>query len=142
MGGAVQAGTLPQPGDFYLISRERGGKFVGSHKLFLSNTGELKQAAYCKRDYFVRSHTVAWSQLEAERGHTVRVEFNFGRGWRPICDNPERQVTLEDIGIALSPQDVLAAADESTGSQSRLSAIGARFQNENSGSGYSTYHTR
>jgi len=140
--GAVQAGALPQPGDFYLISRDRGGKFVGSHKLFLTNTGDLKQAAYCKRDYFVRSHTVAWTQLEAERGHTVRVEFNFGRGWRPICDNPERQVTLEDIGIALSPQDVLAAADESAGPQSRLSAIGARFQDENSGSGYSTYHTR
>ncbi|MHA7772865.1 hypothetical protein [Roseibium sp. M-1] len=142
VGGTVQAGAVPQPGDFYLISRDRGGNFVGSHKLFPENTGGLEQVSYCNRDYFVRSHSVAWTQLEVERGNTVRLEFNFGRGWRPICDNPERQVTLEDIGITLSPQDVLATPDESTGPKSRLSAIGALFQANNSDDGKGSYHTR
>jgi hypothetical protein len=141
-GGAVQAGALPQPGDFYLISRDRGGNFVGSHKLFLMISDGLKQASYCNRDYFVRSHSVAWVQLEVERGNTVRLEYNFGHGWRPICENPEREVTLEDLGITLNPQDVLATPDQSAAPQNRLSAIGAMFKSGNSGSGNGTYHTR
>lgn len=142
VGGAAKADAIPQPGDFYLISRDRGGFFVGSHKLFQDYSRGLKQVAYCQRDYFVRSHSVAWTQVEAERGHTVRIEYNFGKGWRPICDNPEQQVTLEDIGISESARDVLAEKDESEQSQSRLSAIGAMFQPRDAGSGTATYHTR
>ena len=138
----VQAGALPQPGDFYLISRDRGGKFVGSHKLFQRDIGGLTQVSYCNRSYYVRSHSVAWTQLEAEHGNIVRLEFNFGRGWRPICEYPERQVTLADLGIDESPADVLAEAEVTVGAQSRLSAIGAGFQDENSGNRDGTYHTR
>jgi len=141
-GGAAKADAVPQPGDFYLISRDRSGIFVGSHKLFQDYSRGLKQVAYCHRDYYVRSHSVAWTQVETERGNTVRIEYNFGRGWRPICDNPERQVTLQDIGISISAQDVLASDDESEKAQSRLSAIGAMFQIRESGNGNSTYHTR
>jgi len=141
LGGAAKADAIPQPGDFYLISRDRSGIFVGSHKLFQDYSRGLKQVAYCQRDYFVRSHSVAWSQIEAERGHTVRIEYNFGRGWRPICDNAERQVTLEDIGITISARDVIASQDESEKQQSRLSAVGALFRAD-AGNGNSTYHTR
>ncbi|MCK7611474.1 hypothetical protein [Roseibium sediminicola] len=142
MGGAAKADAIPQPGDFYLISRDRSGIFVGSHKLFLDYSRGLKQVAYCQRDYFVRGHSVAWTQIETERGNTVRIEYNFGRGWRPICDNPERQVTLEDIGITDTPRDVLASEDESEKARGRLSAIGAMFQPDDRGNGHSTYHTR
>jgi hypothetical protein len=142
VGGSAKADAIPQPGDFYLISRDRSGIFVGSHKLFLDYSRGLKPVAYCQRDYFVRSHSVAWSLVEAERGNTVRVEYNFGRGWRPICDNPERQVRLEDIGITISARDVLASEDENDKAKSRLSAIGALFQPAESGNGHKTYHTQ
>lgn len=140
--GAAKADAVPQPGDFYLISRDRSGLFVGSHKLFQDFSKGLKQVAYCRRDYFVRSHTVAWTQLETELGHTVRIEYNFGRGWRPICDHPERQVTLEDIGINESPRDVLAGEADGEQGKSRLSAIGAVFQARSSGETNGTFHTR
>ena len=136
------AGAIPKPGDFYLISRDRSGHFVGSHKLFTDYVRGLNKVSYCERNYFVRSHSVAWTQVEAERGNTVQVEFNFGRGWRPICGNPERQVKLEDIGITLSAQDLLATSDEPAAPQSRLSAIGAIFQNDKIGNSHGTYHTR
>ncbi|WP_370198847.1 hypothetical protein [Roseibium sp.] len=141
-GSTAFAGAIPEPGDFYLISRDRSGHFVGSHKLFTENARGLKKVSYCQRSYFVRSHSVAWTQLETERGNKVQVEFNFGRGWRPICGNPERQVSLEDIGVTMSAHDLLAAPDETSAPQSRLSAIGAMFQSNSAEEGHSTYHTR
>jgi len=140
--GAARADAIPMPGDIYLISRDRFGIFVGSHKLFQDQMHGLKKVSYCQRDYFVRSHSVAWAQLEAERGNTVRIEYNFGRGWRPICDNPQRQVTLKDIGISLSAKDVLARSDTTASGQGRLSAIGAMFQANRQDSAGKTYHTR
>ena len=140
--GPARADAIPQPGDFYLISRDRSGIFVGSHKLFQEQAQGLKQVAYCDRDYFVRSHSVAWAQVETELGHTVRIEYNFGRGWRPICNNPERQVTLQDLGISASARDVLAGDDDSDKAQSRLSAIGAVFQSRTSGESFGSFHTR
>ncbi|MEE4013644.1 hypothetical protein V1T76_16360 [Roseibium sp. FZY0029] len=140
-GSTALAGAIPQPGDFYLISRDRGGHFVGSHKLFTDYVHGLNKVSYCDRSYFVRSHSVAWTQVEAERGNTVQVEFNFGRGWRPICGNPEQQVKLEDIGITVSAHDLLAKSDEPSAPQSRLSAIGAMFS-DTSEEGHATYHTR
>jgi hypothetical protein len=142
LAGPVRADALPVPGDIYLISRDRFGIFVGSHKLYQEDSRGLTKVSYCQRDYFVRSHSVAWAQLEGERGNTVRIEYNFGRGWRPICENPQRQVTLKDLGIKLSPEDVLARAASDDAGQGRLSAIGAMFQvNRQQGSG-TTYHTR
>lgn len=132
------AGPISQSGDFFLISRDRYGLFAGSHKLFLDDSKGLKKVTYCNRAYFVRSHTVAWAQLEAERGNVVRLELNYGRGWRPVCDNPERQVKLEDIGISMSAEEVLQSADESATPLSRLSAISKMYGQ----SGKATYHTR
>ncbi|WP_299812954.1 hypothetical protein [uncultured Roseibium sp.] len=141
-GSTVFAGTVAQPGDFYLISRDRDGFFVGSHKLFVDPYKGLNKVSYCNRDYFVRSHSVAWTEVESRRGHVVRIEYNFGRGWRPICEGPEDQVTLMDIGIAMSADDVLETSEEGTTGQSRLSSIGAMFQTGKSGHTDSSYHTR
>lgn len=110
--------------------------FVGSHQLFVDYSKGLKQVSYCNRRYFVRSHSVAWTQMEAERGHVIQIEYNIGRGWRPICANPEDQVTLTDIGITGTPQDVLARGDETSGGPGRLSSIG--FGENDAG----TYHTQ
>ncbi|WP_156510536.1 hypothetical protein [Labrenzia sp. OB1] len=142
VGSTVFADNFIQLGDFYLISRDRYGYFVGSHKLFRNNYRGLNKVSYCNRDYFVRSHSVAWTEVESRRGNVVRIEYNFGRGWRPICEGPQDQVTLTDIGIDMSADDVLETADESAAGQSRLSSIGAMFQTENSGNTDSGFHKR
>lgn len=125
---ASHADSLPKPGDYYLISRDHAGKFLGSHKLFKEESDETKQVTYCGREYFVRDSSVAWTELEAEFGHVVHVEFNFGKGWRPICANPEREVTLADIGISLDAREVLAGVSTAPSTASRLATIGAMFR--------------
>jgi len=127
LNGIALAGAFPRQGDFFLISRDRDGQFIGSHKLFKSYAEGLKKVAYCNRHYFVRSHSVAWTQMETQRGHTVQIEYNHGRGWRPICAGPERQVTLKDIGIDLRPEELLAQAAVRASPKNRLSGIGSGF---------------
>ncbi len=100
---------LPTPGDTYLISRDRGGEFTGSHKIYPSSSDGLYQVTYCGRAYYVLPYTVAWTQLEVENKRAVKVEYNFGKGWRPLCDNPDQQVTLANLGIALDAAEVVAA---------------------------------
>ncbi|POF30072.1 hypothetical protein [Roseibium marinum] len=141
-GSTAFAGAIAQPGDFYLISRDRFGFFVGSHKLFVDPYKGLKQVSYCNRDYFVRSHSVAWTEVETRRGNVVRIEYNFGRGWRPICEGPEDQVTLTDLGISMSADDVLQTEEASSTGQSRLSSIGSMFQTGEPANTDSSYHTR
>ncbi len=129
LSGTATASGLPQPGDFFLISRDRYGIFIGSHKLFLKSAPDLRKVTYCNREYYVRIHSVAWTQVEVNRGHTVQLEFNFGRGWRPICGAPEQQVTLTDLGINRSPSDLLTSLyAEEEEAMRRLSAMGSRFQ--------------
>lgn len=127
--GAAQAQTLPVPGDFYLISRSGDGEFRGSHKIFHRQADGLRQVTYCEREYWVRPFTVAWTQLEVENERVVRVEFNRGKGWRPICENPEEQVTLKDLGIELDPTDLANDPDALENPvASRFSAIGEAFR--------------
>ncbi|GAA0781072.1 hypothetical protein E1180_20500 [Roseibium denhamense] len=140
-GGAMAAG-IPQPGDFYLISRNDSGTFVGSHKLFREYSKGLKKVAYCGRDYYVRGHSVAWTHLEVERGNLVQIEYNFGRGWRPICQRPDQQVQLTDIGIDLPAEQVLLLGEGESGPKSRLSAIGALFQPSGIGNKEGSFHLR
>lgn len=122
------ADSLPKPGDYYLISRDHSGKFLGSHKLFKKGSADLKQVTYCGNEYFVRESSVAWTELEAEFGRTVHVEFNFGKGWRPICANPEREVTLADLGITMDAREVLAGVSTGPSPANRLASIGAMFR--------------
>lgn len=121
-------GAMPSSGDFFVISRDRHGAFVGSHKLFRDSATGLNQVSYCEKQFFVRSKTVAWTEVESRRGHIVQIEHNFGRGWRPICDAPQRQVTLKDIGVDISAEALLEATDEAQEWRSRLSEIGTVFK--------------
>lgn len=133
---------IPQPGDFYFISRDKHGDFRGSHKLYLEYSADLRKVSYCGRFYYVRSQSVAWTQSEAESGHTVQIEYNFGKGWRPICGQPQRQVTLADLGIDMSPEDFLAAENTEDKPVSRLSAISSRFNKTSNGDRDASFHTR
>ena len=139
---SAQAGGIPQPGDFYFISRDQQGTFVGSHKLYLEYSSGLKQVSYCNRDYYVRSHSVAWTQFETELGRTVQIEYNFGRGWRPICQRPQDQVALADLGIDMQPREFLQQSQSDDKPVSRLSAISGIFNKSKVNSRYKSYHTR
>ena len=125
---SANAQGLPQPGDFYLISRNADGEFVGSHKIFHRQAPGLRLVTYCKREYWVRPYTVAWTQLEVENRREVRVEFNRSKGWRPICEQPEQQVTLKDLGIDIAAGQVTDEIGGPDPLASRFSAIGSAFR--------------
>ncbi|WP_417668611.1 hypothetical protein [Roseibium sp.] len=116
------------PGDFYLISRGSDGLFVGSHKIYQRMSEGLRKVSYCGRSYWVRPVTVAWTEVEVENRNEVRVEFNYGKGWRPICERPERQVTLTDLGITQSARIVLRTNGQDIDAVNRFSAIRDSFQ--------------
>ncbi|MEP1930422.1 MAG: hypothetical protein ABJJ37_04005 [Roseibium sp.] len=117
------AGSIPSAGDFYFISRDRHGDFLGSHKLYVERSSGLTMVKYCDRPYFVRTNTVAWTQLEFDRGHTVQIEYNFGKGWRPVCRRPHEEVSLIDLGIFMSPEELVARYEETYDRKNRLSTI-------------------
>ena len=119
---------VPQPGDFYLISRNDDGEFLGSHKIFQRPSPGLHPVTYCNRDYWVRPYTVAWTQLEVENRRQVRVEFNRSKGWRPICERPEQQVTLKDLGFDIAPGDMADEVGQPEPLATRFSAIGSAFR--------------
>ena len=130
-GNAAHADSAPKKGDIFLISRDGRGVFAGSHKLYDKYAHSLKQVTYCNQIYYVRRQTVAWTQLEAERGNVVRIEYNFGRGWRPICENPETQVSLKDLGIEKSAEDVVQGRDEvDNAPRNFLSAVSSVFNRD------------
>lgn len=104
---AFAGSDLPQAGDTYIISRDEYHGFRGSHRIYNRVADGLVKVEYCGRSYWVRFATVAWTQLEVERENAVRVEFNRGKGWRPICAHPERQVTLLDLGVQEDPRVVV-----------------------------------
>ncbi len=122
------AQDMPEPGDFYMISRNADGQFRSSHKIFQRAADGMKEVQYCGRTYWVRPHTVAWTQLQSESGNHVRVEYNWGKGWRPICEDPQKQVTLADLGIDIDPSQVTFDQGESQTLESRFGAIGRAFR--------------
>ncbi|SHM68462.1 hypothetical protein [Roseibium suaedae] len=143
MATVAQAAPQIGNGDFYLISRDGNGQFLGSHKIFDKNSEGMRQVAYCGRTYWIRPVTVAWTEVEVENENIVRVEYNFGKGWRPICNEPEKQVTLRDLGIEKDARYVLYSngADLDDNQKHRFTAIRKAFSAPDGKSrGKATYH--
>jgi hypothetical protein len=128
---AGASATLMTPGDFYLISRGADGMFTGSHQIFQRRSEGLRKVNYCGRSYWVRPVTVAWTQIEVENRKEVRVEFYKGKGWRPICDKPEQQVHLRDIGVVEDARFVLYTNGKTLDAAKRFSAIRDSFKTGN-----------
>lgn len=105
--GALAGNEIPQQGDTYIISRDNADMFRGSHRIYTRMSDGLVEVSYCGRSYWVRYATIAWTQLEVEQDNIVRIEHNWGKGWRPICEHPEEQVTLQDLGINEDPRMVV-----------------------------------
>ncbi len=125
---AFAESDLPKAGDTYIISRDEYHGFRGSHRIYDRMSEGLVEVEYCGRPYWVRFATVAWTQLEVERENAVRVEFNRGKGWQPICAHPERQVTLLDLGVQEDPRIVVQNDGVPVQRVSRFAAIRDTFR--------------
>jgi len=136
---AYAGGDVPISGDTYLISRD-GQNFRGSHRIYDRMSEDLIEVEYCGRSYWVRYATVAWSQLEVEQDYVVRVEFNWGKGWRPICEHPEQQVTLEGLGVNEDPRIVVQNDGASVRRVNRFAVIREAFQTEKGDAAAKSYH--
>ncbi|SDU10458.1 hypothetical protein SAMN05428979_1645 [Stappia sp. ES.058] len=130
-------------GEFHMISRQSDGTFVSSHRVFDRNSASLHEIALCGRAYFARAATVAWMNYEAEEGRDVGLEFNGGNGWFRVCENPDRQVKLADIGVTEDNVTVMRASDEATRRRQRFVNIKDAFSGfANSGRKAPSYHGR
>lgn len=139
----AQAGNTSDPIDYFMISRADDGMFIGSHKIFLEEAEGLSLVQYCGRQYWVRPVTVAWTQLEMENAHEVRVEFNRGKGWRPICERPTDYVTLEDLGVDIDPYVVVYSQGEVVNRVNKFQAVSKSFQRgDQSKRGLASYHSK
>lgn len=124
---AAGAGDLRASGDTFIISRDDNRTFRGSHRIYNRQSDGLVEVKYCGRSYWVRYATVAWTQLEVQQQFKVRVEYNRGRGWRPICDHPEEQVTLAGLGVSEDPRIVMQNDGVVKDQVSRFAAIRDAF---------------
>ena len=138
---ALPGGALA--GDYHMISRHHDGSFRASHKVFTRNAENLHPISLCGRPYFARAATVAWMNYEAEEGRDVGLEFNQGKGWYRICENPDQQVKLADIGVTGSNVEVMRASEEAVNRRMRFVFIRQMFSGYgNSGKPSSSYHAR
>lgn len=137
--GAIAGGGTPITGDTYLISRD-GQHFRGSHRIYERMSDGLIEVEYCGRSYWVRYATVAWTQLEVEQKYEVRVEFNWGKGWRPICEHPEEQVTLQGLGVSEDPRIVVQDDGASIRRVNRFAVISKAFQTPAGEDAAKSYH--
>lgn len=130
-------------GEFHMISRQSDGTFVSSHRVFDRDNASLHEIALCGRAYFARAATVAWMNYEAEEGRDVGLEFNGGNGWFRVCEDPDKQVKLADIGVQEDNVTVMRASDEATRRRERFINIKNAFSaTGNSGRTAPTYHSR
>ncbi|MEO0976273.1 MAG: hypothetical protein AAFY05_07390 [Pseudomonadota bacterium] len=133
-------GEIPRVGDTYIISRDDNRNFRGSHRIYNRQSEGLVEVEYCNRSYWVRYATVAWTQLEVENNYKVRVEFNWGKGWRPICDHPEEQVTLEGLGISDDPRVVVQNGRTTIDKANRFAAIRDAFNAQRKDKAAKSFH--
>lgn len=137
----AQANGVAETPDFFMISRGGDGMFVGSHKIFLREADGLTKVKYCGRSYWVRPVTVAWTQLELENSHEVRVEFNRGKGWRPICERPTDYVTLQDLGVKTDPYFVFHFQEDEVVRVNKFKAVSDSIRRGDAEKrGYATFH--
>lgn len=139
---AVAGNSLPKKGDTYIISRDDNEHFRGSHRIYNRMAEGLVEVQYCGRSYWVRYATVAWTQLEVQQDYVVRVEFNRGKGWRPICAHPEEQVSLDTLGITEDPRIVVLTDGKTVNKVNRFAAIRNAFNMQSGEKAAKSYHSK
>ncbi|MCV0427478.1 MAG: hypothetical protein K5905_18625 [Roseibium sp.] len=139
---SLAGSNFPLPGDTYIISRDSNRVFRGSHRIYNRMSDGLVEVEYCGRAYWVRYATIAWTQLEVEQNYAVRVEFNWGKGWRPICNHPEEQVTLKGLGITEDPRVIVQNDGASVKRVNRFAAIRESFRPESGDNAAASFHSK
>ncbi len=127
--------------DFHMISRQVDGAFYGSHKVFTEKSEGLSQVQYCNRAYWVRPYTVAWVLWEAAEGRDVGLEYNNGKGWFRLCEDPESQVTLKDVGLVEDYVTIMRTRGKNLQHRQRFANIRQALKDyRNSGKYSKSYH--
>ena len=122
------ADPLDEPtDDFYIRSTNRSGQFHGYHQILAEPQKGFIKATYCDRPFWVNKDTVLWTQKEAEAGRKLVVEANDLHERRVLCENPETQVTLEDLGLNDLELARMRQAKDGVGGN-RLKIIGEAFK--------------
>lgn len=115
------------PDDFYIRSTSRSGQFHGYHQILAEPQKGFIKAVYCDRAFWVQKDTVIWTQFEAQAGRKLVVEANDINERRVLCENPQNQVTLEDLG--LNDLELARLRQEKDGvGGNRLKIIGEAFK--------------
>lgn len=96
--GCMMADAQAPAAEFHIISRDRA-KFRGSHVVMREERPGFVAVVYCQNRFWVRPATVAWSEREAENGFQLALETNADGRWRPVCLDPQKQVTTKDLNL-------------------------------------------
>ncbi|WP_029057062.1 hypothetical protein [Stappia stellulata] len=140
---AALSPAMAAAGEYHMISRQSDGTFSSSHRVFDRNGSTLHEIALCGRPYFARAATVAWMNYEAEEGRDVGLEYNGGSGWFRVCEDPDQQVKLADIGVKDDNLTVMRASDAATNKRQRFINIKKAFSSfSNSGRTTPSFHGR
>ncbi|NVK35320.1 MAG: hypothetical protein HWE23_12615 [Rhodobacteraceae bacterium] len=127
---AANAQSAPKDSDYYIRAEHSDGAFIASHQILAEPGEDFFQVRYCDTPFWVRASTVRWTEDEAEAGNKLFLIRNTPGEQRIICAEPEKQVTLKDLGI--NREEFIAR--ESGGFQhnkvkpSRLSVIAEAFK--------------
>lgn len=128
-------------GEFYMISRQADGTFSASHRVFEKAGENLYRITLCGREYYARAATVGWLNYEASEGRDVGLEYNEGQGWFRVCEEPDKQVSLKDIGVPGTNADVMRSSDGAVSRRQRFKDISKAFSDyKNSGEKTKSYH--
>ncbi|MFD1694212.1 hypothetical protein [Roseibium aestuarii] len=95
------ANETPQiDSDFYIRSENSNGSFNGYQQISQTKRPGFVKVSYCGETYWVRPATVLWTETEAEAGRTLTVERNEASDRAIVCQSPQLQVKLEDLGLS------------------------------------------
>lgn len=114
--------------DFYIRSTNRQGQFHAYHQILSEPQKGFIEAQYCDRTFWVAKDTVIWTQNEAEAGRKLVVEANDLNERRVLCEDPQTQVTLDDLGLNDLELARLRQAKDGVGGGNRLKIIGEAFK--------------
>ena len=115
--------------DIYIRSEDGTGRFNGSHLLLTKPKTGYQEVTYCNRPFWVRKLTVLWTEREAAAGRKLFIEEDRGNNRQVLCSDPDKQVTLDDMGLKDAELKSLRARSEPLNmQQNRMNVISEAFK--------------
>lgn len=124
---SASAQSLPDAGDYYMISRNANGGFHASRQILSAEHDEYQQVVYCDMYFWVKPEDVYWTERQAEIGRVVRIERNTRSQLEPVCAEPHEQVKLADLGLGKVAESFIRREGTQQTSQSRMRVIRDAF---------------